>query len=190
MLFAIPAAVQFLSSVSGLTHSVESFVNPGSVRDADREARAKLIEQAAIAGSLTAARIVYAGPDNVSNNEDPYWENAWANVQAQNPTIAQQAQQAGKWWPVGADFAMTDARRTIAAELSSIGQAVPQPTTPLTGGPSGEIVTLKPGPALTQPAQAAAHAAGYQLVPTNWAVVIGVVLLAGAAYFVFRKAAT
>lgn len=183
MLMALPAAAGLIGDVGGLLKSAENFINPGAVRDANRLARAQWMQQAAVMGSETAARIIIAAPKNVAGDEQHYWADAANAVQTGNPAVWARAVRDGGTWPTGAPFDMPAQRTQIMAEIG--GATVPG-SIPTTGGPVGEVVTVTPGPATQTAAKTAANSAGYQLVPTT---ILWLAVGAGVLYLVLRRKA-
>lgn len=129
-------------------NALNSILNTGGNQDAKRQARVDFMAQAARLGSVLAARIIIAAPDNVAGNEDPMWIAARAAIPAD---VLAQARGRGGFWPVGAPFEMPEQRAAIERELAVIGQSLP-PTvngtyTPATSAPpvgplTGPVQTL------------------------------------------------
>jgi hypothetical protein len=136
-----------LNSVLNVAKTIWQNWTAGAARDAQREARAKLIMQFAISGSVLAAQICYAGPDNVASNEDPYWTGAQQAIQTQRPDVWSEALVAGKWWPVGEQFDMLKERAQMAAALAAVGITVNQAAITQSIGTSDVpfSVTVAPG---------------------------------------------
>lgn len=99
----------------------------GGSEDARRQARANYMADAASRGSVLAARIVLAAPDNVGSNE----ARQWIGVRSRIPEdVLSRARAQGPFWPTGAPFEMPDQVAAIERELSAIGQ----PSSPIVGG--------------------------------------------------------
>lgn len=123
--FSITSLTDPVSLAGGLVSAVGTALGG---QDAQRQARANSIRDLALKGSVLAAQIVLAGPNNVSNNEAHFWTDAATVIQQQRPDVWTEAVAAGPWWPVGADFNMTAARAQIAQQLASVGVTVSNAT--------------------------------------------------------------
>lgn len=120
--------------------SLESDIFGGSARDAERQGRVSWLQQAAVLGSVRAAQIIYAGPDNVAGDEAGYWTTAQAYLIANASAVWVAGQQAGKEWPTGSTFDMPNERNTISVQLAQLGKAPPSsPTNWITGGANGKV---------------------------------------------------
>lgn len=92
---AVPSVSQILGKIGT---SVLSIFDPGKKRDANREARAEMFYQFAVAGSLTAARALYGGAEKGSvgaASEIAMYKTRWAKLQASSPALCAQAIAAG-----------------------------------------------------------------------------------------------
>lgn len=110
----------------GISYAKQLYENwtAGGTRDAIRENRAKTFMALACAGSVLAAQVCLAGPDNVASNEDPYWKAAQAGIQQQRPDVWAAAVAAGPYWPVGAQFDAIPLRQQIGQQLAASGITV------------------------------------------------------------------
>lgn len=92
---AVPSVSQILGKIGA---GVLSIFDPGKKRDANREARAEMFYQFAVAGSLTAARALYGGAEKGSvgaQSEIAMYKTRWSKLQASSPTLVAQAIAAG-----------------------------------------------------------------------------------------------
>jgi hypothetical protein len=133
----------------GIDYAKQLYENwtAGGTRDAIRENRAKTFMGLACAGSVLAAQVCLAGPDNVASNEDPYWQAAQAGIQSQRPDVWAAAVAAGPYWPVGAQFDAIPLRVSIGQTLANSGIIVNQSALnqPFTTTFVPVTVTVKPG---------------------------------------------
>lgn len=84
------------SALGHLVGSVVGIFDPGKARDAQRENRAEMWYQIAKQGSTYAGRHVYGGRTLVYTvKEKGYYNDRWTNLKAENPRIAQAAEQLG-----------------------------------------------------------------------------------------------
>lgn len=171
----VPGGSLLTGPISNALSGVINAVDPGAVRDADRQKRVDWMKAAAIAGSVLAARIILGAPPNVASHETGMWQSAAADVQSQKPQVWAAAMAAGPYWPTGAPFNMPNETAQIQAALSSMGASPVTNVMPANGGPVGEIVTVTPGPAANGAAQKLANSAGLSLIPTNvmWLAIAG-----------------
>lgn len=84
------------SIVKDAASAIIGIFDPGKKRDKNREARAEMWYQLALAGSITAARRLYGGQTiQYTDKEKQMYKDRWAKFAQANPTLAQQAVQKG-----------------------------------------------------------------------------------------------
>jgi ABC-type antimicrobial peptide transport system permease subunit len=98
----------------------------GPARDASRQQNVDWYAAAALQGSVIAARVIIAAPDNVASNEDPMWIAARAKVQAQRPDVLAAASNAGGLWQNGTVQLVQQELQAIA-QTTNLTQAQPSP---------------------------------------------------------------
>lgn len=188
-----PGAGAVVGSAGGsFLSGLESKWFGGDARDQQRETRARLLGEYGAAGSVRAARIVRAAPDNVASNEDQYWFDAASRIRSARPDVWEAAVNAGSAgaWPVGAPFDMPNEIQAIKAELAQLGVSAPTgvigtvaPTTNLQVG-LGQAVQNVGSQIVNNAAQAINPQGNYATIPTNkntlmlYGVVAAVVVLA------------
>lgn len=92
---AVPSVTKILGSIG---QSVINIFDPGKKRDANREARAEMFYQFAVAGSLTAARALYGGAERGAvgaASEIAMYKTRWAKLQSSSPDLVTAAIAAG-----------------------------------------------------------------------------------------------
>lgn len=129
---AIPVAIESFKAIESTLFS------GGATRDAQRQARCDWFTQAALAGSVTAGRILLAGVTKTASNESPMYTKAIALVSSQAPDILQEAKNAGPFWIDGDDATSSQMRAAVTRELNSLGAlAPPTPSRQTAASPAG-----------------------------------------------------
>lgn len=149
----IAAASAVASGAGKVISSVTNLFDPGKSRDQQREARANFFRDAALLGSITAARYLIGGTQNTGGNERPYYQAAISKLQG-TPIGQQaysQAQIQGALWAAGipdpqGTQSMVD---NVKRDLQQLQQAAPPaptntPNLPTMGVPSTSYPSPSP----------------------------------------------
>src|SRR5678815_719357 len=129
---AIPVAIESFKAIES------TLFNGGATRDAQRQARCDWFTQAALAGSVTAARILIGGTIKTASNESPMYTKAIGIVQQTAPDIMSAAQSQGAYWIDGDDATSSQMRAAVTRELNALGAlSPPAPATQVNAAPAG-----------------------------------------------------
>jgi hypothetical protein len=166
--------------VKNAATAIIGIFDPGKKRDANREARAEMYYQLALAGSITATRRLYGGQTiQYTDKEKQMYRDRWAKFAQANPTLAAKAQQMGGLGipEPGSDvqppaLSATDQekiRQEIALATGNPSEPLP-PSVNLT--PSGTPPTNPAAPNLNVPPMAhpPIDVAGFSASPTVLAI--------------------
>lgn len=93
----------------------------GAGRDAQRKARADWFTAQAIAGSVTAARVVLGGLANTASHEQPFYQAGVTTITAQNPAVMNLALSAGPYWDTTDNDSSDKMRALVNNELATLG---------------------------------------------------------------------
>jgi hypothetical protein len=128
---AIPVAISALSTIE------KSLFGAGASRDQIRDARAQFFTQAALLGSLTAARILVAGLTKTGGvtKEIERYQTGIQKVQSSGPdgaALMDQARAAGGFWIDGDNETSDQMRAAVTRELQNMD--IDATTVPSGGG--------------------------------------------------------
>jgi len=169
--------------ISKVATSVWNSLTGGAKRDADRQARADAFGNAALHGSIIAARYVLGGITNTASHESPMYS-AWkSKLEALVPELMQQAEAAGPLWDVGDTTDGHHAASAITDELQGFVDGVKTDASKFVqraGSGAVDYLSGKIAPA----GSAQSHPV---TIPTNMQTIVLIVLAVVIAFFFFRR---